>query len=389
MATFDWTGSLPQTKSKIVSSQLRSRYGDVKTYLNTFNPGGAVLPDISGGTQYEALLVNSGLNGFDLTNVIRSNVALSHDDGNGSAGEVLQSDGDGTTSWVASFTENNLNGLLVGGRLTLESGVPLSTTDQTAKTSVLYTPDTYGVITLYNGSAWEVVAFTETSLTVPSTTDTNFDIFGYDNAGTFTLEAVNWTNDTTRATALARQDGVLVKSGDATRRYLGTGRTTSVSGQTQTTSASWLLYNEYNKRDIVLSANRGTTEWTYNGTTWRAAGSNTTVGATRVEAVFGSPVYVTGKVGATLEAAGTAVGGGVGIAKSATNTNDAVFKGNINVNGAESRPCFAEYGESTSAGYYYYQWVETTNGSSSVRFNNQNISGLTGQNAGLVVEMQL
>ncbi len=45
-----------------------------------------------------------------------------------------------------------------------------------------------------------------------------------DSSGTPTLEALVWTNDTTRATALVRQDGVWSKTGALTRRYLGTVR---------------------------------------------------------------------------------------------------------------------------------------------------------------------
>ena len=44
-----------------------------------------------------------------------------------------------TAAW-GSWLESAMQGVEPGGRLTLESGVPVSTTDQTAKTSVYYTP---------------------------------------------------------------------------------------------------------------------------------------------------------------------------------------------------------------------------------------------------------
>jgi hypothetical protein len=47
------------------------------------------------------------------------------------------------------------------------------------------------------------------------------DIFIYDNAGTITLEAVEWTDGSNRSVALALQNGVYVKSGSPSHRYIG------------------------------------------------------------------------------------------------------------------------------------------------------------------------
>lgn len=134
------------------------------------------------------------------------------------------------------------------GRLTLESGVPVSVTNQTAKTTVYFTPYVGSKIALYDGaSAWNVRTFTEISVAVPSNTSTPFDVFCYDNSGTPALEALAWTNDTTRATALVYQNGVLVKSGATTRRYLGTCRTTTVSGQCEDSDTKRFVWNMYNR----------------------------------------------------------------------------------------------------------------------------------------------
>lgn len=371
MATFDWSGSLPQTKGKIQSAQLRSRFGDLKTHINTMNPAGVVLPSTftAGGALY----------GDGTTFAVTSA---------GTSGQLLQSNGASAPSWVNAFSQGSLAGLLISGRLTLESGVPISTSNQTAKTTVYFTPYKGDVISLYTGSNWELLAYSETSVAVPSTTNTNFDIFAYNNSGTLALETVDWTNDTTRATALTTQDGVYVKTGDATRRYIGTGRTTGSSGQTQTTTASWLLYNENNKVRITLSANKGTNTWSYGTATWRAAAADTTVGNTRVEVVFGNPSYVTGTVAVTAYySSGTTVSS-VGIAKSATNTTDSVF-GTVSANGSGSpgeQAPISRYAAVTSAGYYYYQWVEKNNAVGSSTYNNQ--AGLAGTNGGLVVEVE-
>jgi hypothetical protein len=132
------------------------------------------------------------------------------------------------------------------GRLTLESGVPVSVSDQTTKTTLYYTPFIGSDIALYNGG-WSIIPFAEISIAVPNTASQMYDVFCYDNAGTATLELLAWTNDTTRATDLARQDGVLVKNGDATRRYLGSMRTTAVSGKTEDSLTSRFVWNNYNQ----------------------------------------------------------------------------------------------------------------------------------------------
>jgi hypothetical protein len=118
-------------------------------------------------------------------------------------------------------------------RLTLESGVAISTTDQLAKTAVFLTPYLGNQIGLYVNGGWIARSFVETTLSLSGfTSGKPFDIFAYDNSGTLALEALVWTNDTTRATAIAFQDGVPVKSGDTTRRLVGT-IYTSATGQTQ------------------------------------------------------------------------------------------------------------------------------------------------------------
>lgn len=179
----------------------------------------------------------------------------------------------GATSWSTEVNGNwdTIDGVvslsLCDGRLTLESGVPISSSDQTAKTTLYFTPYNGNRIAVYNGTKWKFYSFTERSLTVPSTTNTNYDIFIYDDAGTLTLEAVAWTNDTTRATALTTQDGVYVKSGATSRRWLGTIRTTGTSGQCEDSQTNRFVYNYYNQAPRHLrstdSTNRSTTSTTY------------------------------------------------------------------------------------------------------------------------------
>jgi hypothetical protein len=167
--------------------------------------------------------------------------------------------------------------VIPGGRLTLETTVPVSTTDQTAKTTLYYTPYTHSRIELYDGTYWNRRTFGELSIAVPATTSQMYDVFVYDSGGTPTLELTAWTNDTTRATALVRQNGMWSKTGALTRLYLGSFRTTGVSGQTEDSAAKRYVWNYYNRVDRVLQAALETANsWSYTTATWRQANANTT-----------------------------------------------------------------------------------------------------------------
>lgn len=79
-----------------------------------------------------------------------------------------------------------------------------------------------------------------------------------------------------RATALTTQDGVLVKSGDATRRYVGTFVATTTTqtqctfgGTTTQVGGKWLVYNYYHQQPFALNVFDGTANWSYATATWR------------------------------------------------------------------------------------------------------------------------
>lgn len=171
-------------------------------------------------------------------------------------------------------------------RLTLTSGTSVSG-DVAAATTIYLTPHNGNKIAVYDGTRWKLMALTEISIAVPATTVTMYDLWVYDNSGTLTLEATAWTNDTTRATALALQDGVYCKTGSLTRRYVGSFRTTGVSGQTQDGTSVGVckrfLWNYYNRapRSLVLG---GLGSWTYTTATIHAQDGNA---ARRVEFVVG------------------------------------------------------------------------------------------------------
>ncbi len=183
--------------------------------------------------------------------------------------------GYGTSSTDAARVDqaNALN--MCEGRLTLTTGVPVTTADVTAAETVYFAPYKGNRIALFDGTNWYMRTFTELSIDVPDATSM-YDVFAYDNAGTVTLELTAWTNDTTRATALTTQNGVLSKTGALTRRYLGSFYcTTAGNGQTTDSVANRYLWNYYNralKPMRVLSASN----WNYTTAAIRQANASST-----------------------------------------------------------------------------------------------------------------
>lgn len=162
-----------------------------------------------------------------------------------------------------------------GFRLTLTTNVPVTITDVTAATTVYATPYKSNAISLYSSGAWTTYSSAQMSLALGTiTNDQGYDVFCYNNAGTPTLELLAWTNNTTRATALAYQDGVLVKSGDATRRYLGSFLTTSTT-TTEDSLTNRYLYNYYNRIPRLMQRVEATASWNYTTATYREANGST------------------------------------------------------------------------------------------------------------------
>jgi hypothetical protein len=176
-------------------------------------------------------------------------------------------------------------------RLTLTSGVPVTTADVTAASTVYLTPYRGCLVSLYDGTAWTYSPLTEKSLSLSGlTAGKNYDVFLHDASGTLTLTLSSaWTNDTTRADALAYQDGVRVLASDHTKRLVGTIRATGAD----TTESSLLrrfVVNEFHPLPISCGVMK-LGEWSYASNTWRYANNDS---ACKVEFLCGSVGHVEG-----------------------------------------------------------------------------------------------
>lgn len=173
---------------------------------------------------------------------------------------------------------------LVCGRLSLTSATPVTIADVTAATTLYWALYKGNQIALYSGTEWVLFALSELSIAVPATTSQMYDVFVNYNAGTPALSLTAWTNDTTRATALTTQDGVLVLTGSTGKRYVGSFRTTGVSGQTEDSFAKRHVWNYYNRVERGLRVLESTDSWTYDSSTLRQANNST---ANQLDVVIG------------------------------------------------------------------------------------------------------
>lgn len=161
-----------------------------------------------------------------------------------------------------------------GGRLTLTTAVPVTTSDVNNAVTLYYTPYKHNMISLYDGARWIPVPFVEKSLDISGFTASKpYDIFGYLASGTLALEGLVWTDATTRATALAYQNGRLVKSGATTRLYLGSiyMAADQKCDDSVTTRYVWNNYNRVMRRCYKSDA----TSHTYTTAAWRAWNNST------------------------------------------------------------------------------------------------------------------
>jgi hypothetical protein len=173
-------------------------------------------------------------------------------------------------------------------RLTTTSGVAIDKVDRTAVTTVFLTPHHGNVITPLAPST-EIPTpqiFSELSLVVPASTNTNYDVYFQSTSPTAgVLNPVPWINDTTPA-ARAVINGITVLASDHTQLLVAFIRTTGTSGQTEDSRARRLIGNVYNKVRRQHFAQNPTFSWAYHGV-YRAANGNTTDGEGRFSLIDG------------------------------------------------------------------------------------------------------
>jgi len=295
-----------------------------------------------------------------------SNVTLTiaDDAGNSRTNVTIAASGGGGSALPSTFN----------ARLSLSSSDPVLTSDVTAATTLYLLPYKGETLTLYDGSTqWDefTLGASGINISIPASTDTNYDIYVYDSTG-LTLEAVAWTNDTTRATALVLQDGVYVKTGTTTKRYVGTIRTSGTSGQcemvfgAEDTTPSFLVWNLYNQVPLHFSISTTTASGAYATNAWRSYLNDSGL---RVQFVLGLPEAT---VQMALRGGGSGGTGnkavvGIGLDSTSANSAPIVTVGYLSANSMHYS-LHAEYHNKPGIGYHYLQCLERASSGASITF---------------------
>jgi len=287
--------------------------------------------------------------------------------------------GAGSGSGDPAYTVN-------GFRLTLESGAPVSGTDQSGKSTLYLTPYKSNEIWTKDSGTWTRHTSGQISLILSSlTTDANYDVFVKRESSALALElSPAWTGATTRTpgTDIAREDGVWVKKSgggtvDASRRYVGTLRATGAT-TTEDSAQKRFLWNADNRVRRVGASRSSTSTWTYASTTLRqmnlSGNPPTPDPAFRYEFIRGldeDPIEAYLSVGCqgTFSASYTFVAIAFDNTAFPDTTHNAF--GSTLAATAGNEQITIEYQRPAAAGYHYLQALESTGGATSTFYGNQ------------------
>jgi hypothetical protein len=290
--------------------------------------------------------------------------------------------------------------------LTLTSATPVLLTTVSGAATIYYTPYIGNLVPIYDGAAFIAAAFSELSnATAQSstgkagpaavTTNSNYDLFVWDDGGTLRLtRGPVWTDDSTRSagTALVRVNGVLlnnaaITNGPAAQRgtYVGTVRSNGSSlidyilgaAAAGGTAAVLGVWNMYNRIDEVANVRDTTDSWTYQPTAWRSANNSA---AMRISVVRGLDDDAIDAAYHAYCANSANNSGMVGLALDATNTNHGSGGG---ITGTASVAIFGHthWSGRPGLGFHYFQATERTlNNASAITFYGDKGDPAEGQN---------
>ena len=302
----------------------------------------------------------------------------------GSANDVLTTNGSGTLSWAAGGSGSDSAPMTPQGRLTLTAATPVMTAEAANQTTIYYTPYVGDLCPIYNGSTWDNTQFAELSIAMAASANwaanSNFDVYVYNDAGTLRLvTGAAWTNDTTRSESLTRVNGIWTNNASMTGRYgasstvtvaanrgtyVGTIRTTGSTGTT-----TWELggtaaggdpgflyvWNCYNRLPVSVGVGDSTDSWTYSTTTIRSWNNSTSNRVT----------FVRGLNDDEMAAAFTSLhthSGGAAIALVGLDSTSAMVGAPGNVNTTSPNAVTSHWRGPPGLGMHYIQALEYSSG---------------------------
>ena len=256
----------------------------------------------------------------------------------------------------AGWTTIGVNPSDCSCRLSLQSGTAVTVVDLTG--SILYMHAYKGNrISLYSGARWISYAMTGAQLNLTMTVDKNYDVFAYGNStNNVVLElSTAWTSDTVRATTLTTVDGIYVKSGDASRRYIGTIRASGTNA-TRDAEEKRFVWNYYNRKQRNMRVIDTTNSWNYSTSAWHAANGNTNNSVSYVQGLPEDPISAR----STIIIVSVNSAGSVGIGVDDSTANSAQILADVNnANAAAVRMlAAAEYNGYPGVGFHTLYWIE-------------------------------
>lgn len=317
------------------------------------------------------------------------------------------------TTGTVLLTSNSFSGFVPNGRLTLVSATPVMSSDQTAKSTIYYTPYNGNLILLYSGSVYNWTQFSEISVALDATNAVSgsiYDLFVYSDSGTIRLGyGPAWTSSTGRGTGagttqIGQVGGLWVNSNSITLRYSSIATTVVAANQAtyvgsfyatangQTGMAYYPaaaaggnncilgLYNAYNRVTVRSRSSDSTTSWTYATSSWRSANNNNNNRISWIDGLQQS------NVDAQYFCSFTQAGGQTGYASVALDATNSVTNG---YNGfyAQSNSTYlhgfiAHNATTPLLGFHYFQAVELATGATITYYG-----GLTGMQVMATLEM--
>jgi hypothetical protein len=251
------------------------------------------------------------------------------------------------------------NAPVFGHRLSLSGSTSLAPSNIPSGSILYLTSHTSDMLGLFDGTGWKMMSASVVSTTLSDlslTANKNYDVFVHESPpGSLALELQVWSTDVIRAVALVKQNGVLVKSGEPTKRYTGTVRTQATTSIPDSTSKRF-VWNYYNRAPRFLNLIETTDSWNYAVATFRQTRGSPT---NRFE-------YVAGLADVELEAVAHSIYysttstvtcmGGVGI--DSTTVNSAQTWGGNNGAANIAQYDTARYQGYPGIGYHAVNWLE-------------------------------
>jgi len=277
-----------------------------------------------------------------------------------------------------------------GGRLTLTTATPVMTADVLTAATIYYALYKHAYVPLWTGTVWGLYEIAELSLALDSDSGhtgyhesgKNFDLFIYNDAGTIRLcSGPAWTDDDTRADAIARKDGrwtnnaSIVLRFDAsastvtaaanTALFVGTFRA-SANGQTEWSqfpaaaaggsNNKLLLWNLYNQVLAASLESDSDASWTYTTDTYRSANNSDLNRISFIAGLAGGNLRAHAQQRAANSSANISRDGGIGY--DSVLSNSGLRDAGGNANAGVGQTMFTTHERNVEIGFHFVQMLE-------------------------------